>query len=128
MRKAFSILIMFVLISGCASVYKQYEGPQLSDDKIAVLEHPDPLHSVFVLEDVDGTWRGTGLIERYELLPGEHSITCSLRNPLQTSKKVTVYFKAVAGKKYVAKALADDKRWTVEIKDKATGEIVSYYK
>ena len=128
MIKAFTILIMFALISGCASVYKQYEGVQLSDDKIAILEHPDPMNSYFILEDVDGAWRGTGLIERYELLPGEHSITCSLHNPLRTSKKVTVYFKAVAGKKYVAEALTDYKRWTVEIKDKATGEVVSYYK
>jgi hypothetical protein len=128
MRKIASILVVLLMLTGCASVYRQYKGPQLSDDKIAVLEHPDALHSYFIIEDVDGKWRGLGMIERYELLPGEHSITCSLHNPLKTSKKVTVYFKAGKGKQYVAEALTNGKRWTVQIRNKESNKIVSYYK
>jgi hypothetical protein len=128
MKKALTFLILF-LVSGCATqVNRQYEGPVRSEAEIAVLEHPDPLHSFFILERVDGKWRGAGLFDRYELLPGEHSITCSLHSPMRSSKYITVYFKAEAGKKYVAEAINGGSWWSMQIRDKITNQAVSYSK
>ena len=36
---------MLLGLSACASVYKQYDGPQLAEDEIAILEHPNALRS-----------------------------------------------------------------------------------
>ena len=70
------------------------------------------------------------MIERYELLPGEHSITCSIHSPLLTSRKVRVFFRAEAGKRHVAQAVEfkEENKWNVVILEKESGEIVSYYR
>lgn len=128
MRK---ILLCFVLIlvSGCAAtVNRQYNGPPRNQSEIAVLEHPDPLHSFFIIEKIDGKWRGTGLFDRYELLPGEHSITCSLHDPTKRSRNITIYFRAEAGNRYVALARSDGKHWAMYIIDAHNRQVVSYFR
>ena len=123
------ILFCVFLLNGCATTYRQYSGPELPEDKIGILEHsPIGSNTGMIIEDVDGKWRGAGLIERYELLPGEHSITCTLRNPLMTSKKVTTYFKVEAGKRYIAQDVHKGDKWGVVVLEKNSGQIVSYYK
>jgi len=123
------IFVCILFLNGCVTTYRQYSGAVLPEDKIGILEHaPIGSNTGMIIEDVDGKWRGAGLIKRYELLPGEHSITCTLRNPLMTSKKVTVYFKVQAGKRYIAQDVHKGGKWGIVILDKSNGKIVSYYK
>ena len=128
MKKVLFFILTVIIFSGCSTIYRGYEGMPLSADKIAILEHPNAMHSPFILEDVDGKWRGMGVIERYELLPGEHSITCTLHNPFLTSAKITIFFKAEANKTYIAHAKVGNSRWAMLIIEKATQKVVSYTK
>ena len=128
MKKILLLIVAIILFSGCARIYRGYEGLPLNESEIAVLEHPNPMHSKFILEDIDGSFRGFGLIERYELLPGEHSISCTYHHPIFTSGKITIYFKAEANKVYVAQAGDKNRKWMMRIIEKDTQKVVSYTK
>ena len=128
MKKVLFFVLALFVFTGCSTIYRGYEGMPLSEDQIAVLEHPNALHSEFILEDVDDSFRGLGLIERYELLPGEHSISCTFHHPLVEGGKITIYFKAEAHKTYVAKAAVTKRKWGMYIIDKETQKVVSYSK
>jgi hypothetical protein len=123
-------LILSVAISACASVYRSPGSESLSPSEIAVIDHKNPLGSDTVIEDIDGKWRGVGIIKRYELSPGEHSITVAVNKYGYTGGKITGWFQAQAGRVYVIDAILDTTamRWGISITDKELGRRVDYRK
>jgi hypothetical protein len=77
---------------------------------------------------IDGKSRGFGIIERYELTPGNHSITAGLNLYGYHGNEITHSFTAKAGGTYSIKPLVSTKimRWGFRIIDKATGKPVEH--
>jgi hypothetical protein len=107
---------------------------------MAFLEHHDPVHSHFIIQDVDGKYRGLGIFEEYILTPGSHTIRLSgaiaidtgpiVEHSLVAKHFVDVSFNAESGKRYVIDVSFDiaRKTWGSFIVDKETGNIVSTMK
>lgn len=95
---------------------------------IAVLEVKDKqLHKFFITE-VDGRFRGIGLIERYELTPGIRSIKAEVNPTYWGGNSITRTFNAQAGKEYffVINDDIENKKWGFSIIEKTTGEKVDF--
>ena len=141
MRLLVSCLLLF-MVSGCTTVYTQNKSG-LPTNSIAVLIHTKSQSGTgLIIEQVDGRWRGVGLIKRYELLPGEHSLTVTYSSKGWSSAgKLLIRFNAVAGKTYVIKCLTDlnkdmsfsetlrayfaGGKWTAIVVDAESGTVVS---
>jgi hypothetical protein len=125
MKLVVCCLLPFILI-GCASVYTQNSGG-LPIDAIAVLEHNwSESGGGLIVQRVDDKWRGLGAIQRYELLPGEHTLTVAyFDGAFMGTGKLLVKFNAESGKTYSLKELSEGLRWSAAVVDKESGAIVS---
>jgi hypothetical protein len=127
-------IILSLIISGCASVYRSPSSESLKPSEMAVIEDKDPVHSGIVIVYVDGKWRGFGIIESYELPPGEHSITVALNKHFYKSSleggTITRWFQARAGRVYIIGVDIDmvAMKWGIAIVDKELGQRVDYGK
>jgi|SRR5277367_5415153 len=128
-RNTVAIICMTVL-AGCA---RTYEGPgveNLPPSSLAVIDIDLPLDDpqLPILQEVDGKWRGVGILRRYELVPGPHTISFIYAYWFKRSTIAIVdSFRAEAGHTYHIRANADAQRmiWKPEIIDTATGAVVS---
>lgn len=111
---------------GCATVYTQ-NSASLPNDAIAVLEHNrSESGGGLIVQKVDGKWRGFGAIQRYELLPGEHTLTIAYFDGVfMGTGKLLVKFNAESGKTYSLRGRSEGLRWSAAVADKESGAIVS---
>ena len=125
-------LLLCVLVSGCATTYTSPDASNFSASQLGTLEHPDPVHSGVVIEQIDGKWRGTGIITSYKLTPGRHSVgaraTAVFVNSAfyQGAKRAVRWFDVSPGAHYVIETKIDTAalRWNFWIIDKNTGQRV----
>ena len=117
------------LLSGCASVYRTpgAEASKLAD--LAVLEYNGDIAGVGVSE-VDGKYRGVGIFRRFELVPGDRSVTVYLANYTIKAMPITLKFSAQAGSTYdllyeVRPTSTRAGNWNAWIIDKQSGKTVS---
>jgi hypothetical protein len=125
MQKLILYMLPF-LILGCATVYRQGTDV-LPSDTIAVLEHKESTSGPgLIIEQVDGKWRGIGRFERYELMPGEHTLTVAYFDGfLMGTSKLLVTFAAVSGKTYTLKGSSEGLKWSAAVVEKESGVVVS---
>lgn len=118
---------LVLLVSGCAAqTFYQPGTVGLSKSDVAEIYLPDPVHYGAVLEQVDGEWRGTGIKDRYLLLPGKRCITFALNKAYLTGTgKLIRCFNAEKGMVYSVTTSIGQERWDVSIVDYKTKKIVS---
>lgn len=63
-----------LLLSGCATTYRDPRSIGLPATKIAILEQPFTMDDFVYISEVNGKSRGTGLFTRFELPPGRNSV------------------------------------------------------
>ena len=123
-------IILSLMISGCATVYRSPGSELLKPSEMAVI-NKSSIHSDIVITTVNGKRRGPlDIIERCELSPGEHSITVALHKDGYTGGEITRWFQAQAGQEYVINAVIDTvaMKWGIAIVDKNLGQRVDYEK
>ena len=130
MRFAWGVAVIAsaVIVAGCASVYTDSAASGLSDNEVAILSHPDPVHGGIVIEQIDGRWRGTGLINTYRLSPGKHSMGVRVNLPFYRSDKVVRWIDVKPGGRYSVEAATDveAERWGFWVVDSGTRKRVDY--
>ena len=121
-------LVAGLLLTGCASVYRQ-TGVESAGASVAVIEaEPCEGMSCLTLQEIDGKFRGVGWFKRYELLPGKRVIKFIFNSPGVASQSgVLVEFEALAGHTYGIHSNANRKNmtWAPEVYDKSNGAVVS---
>ncbi len=120
----------FALLLSSCSTYRMPNLPEGGYANIAVLEVKDKENHKFFITEVDGRFRGIGLIERYELTPGIRSIKAEVNPTYWGGDSITRYFDAQAGKQYFF-VINDDiqnKKWGFSIIEKTTGKKVDFDK
>jgi hypothetical protein len=118
------------LLSACAA--STYRSPGTESDalsSLAVLEYNGDLAGVNIAE-VDGKGRGIGIFRRYELAPGERSLTIGLNVGFTRAEPVVLSFSAAAGETYELKyeVRPTDRKggtWRVWVENKQTGKPVA---
>ena len=136
MKNALVVILVTLLLFGCASVYRQPGLSTRNDAEIAVIENdPCPQIQCLIIHKIDGHRRGVGWFRRYELQPGTHTVEFSFfgygspvpgaTNTASTSN-VLVEFTARAGTVYGMRPnVSNGTSWRPEVFEKATGQIVS---
>ncbi|WP_399697674.1 hypothetical protein [Xenophilus sp.] len=123
------ILSVAILVSACASVYKQDGITSSEKSKIAVIiVDPCKDKQCLTIQEVDGKWRGLGSFSRYELLPGTRRLQFIFSAPgVHGTRAIIVEFEAHAGSTYELKSNADlsAMKWRPEVVDAGTGAVVS---
>lgn len=109
MNRTILVLLLAAMVSGC-SVYRGYDGPRRSEHTIAILDVGSAFANDANIHLVDGKSRGFGLINTYELLPGERELTVGLATPGYDGEIVVTYFEAEAGKQYTIEAVMEIER------------------
>jgi len=119
-------LLCCLTIAACASTYSGQGVESLAPEQIGILEHDDPVNGGIVIEEVDGHWRGVGMMTRYRLTPGPHSLGVKVNLAFYSSDRVVRWLAVKPGKVYSIQAATDAGalRWGFWIVDKATGERV----
>lgn len=126
-----SSLIAFATLGSCASgVYRAPEAAGLPKSSVAVVEIDRP--TVVSVTAINGTSRGWGLFDFYELAPGQARITVSLVEGGTTRSSNPMYldFRAEAGTTYVLRGSSQSTgpttgRWNAWIVEKSSGKTVS---
>ena len=123
-----AIFLAVIFVSGCASsIYRTPGAEDREIGQLAVVEYNGQLGAGGVnIMKVDGKSRGIGFFRRYELSPGEHSMTIDLNIPKASSRLVTLKFTAEAGRTYEVKYEIRETglfsgNWRVWIEDKESG-------
>ena len=118
-----SVSLAALLLSGCATTYVAGDVSHAGSGQFGTLEHDDPVHGGIVIEQIDGKWRGLGIIKSYQLSPGEHSLGVRVNLPFYSSKRVVRWFNVKAGERYSIEAATDEAahRWGFWILDERTG-------
>lgn len=117
-------------LAGCVAIYRTPGAESVPLEKLAMLEYHGGAVSGYSISQVDGRRRGVGVFERFELTPGEHSVTVEVVTPFTYSKPIILKFNAVEQRTYELKHdLSSTGRtmsvWTTWIVDKGTGQRVS---
>ncbi len=124
MSKLF-LFLFAVLIGGCATTYRQ-DGLQSSDPSdIAVVEVPPCKNAqCLMIQEVDGKWRGMGMIDRFELMPGRRTLKLVFMAPGVISKNgLLVEFDAMPGRVYTLSTNQNYQtmEWNPELIDATSG-------
>lgn len=128
--RSFVLAFIVLLLSGCATVYKQSGVSSLPSSDIAVVD-VDPCgigDSCIFFQEIDGKWRGVGSITRYELVPGERVLKVVFVAPgFRGNDGILVKFNARPGGHYLVRGNVDESRrsWSPEIVDAQTHKVVS---
>jgi hypothetical protein len=125
MRLIYSIGVLLVLLcAGCAGTYRDKALDALGAPASAVLISKFGTVSDFILTDVDG--RPPRFVKRFELLPGEHSVTVTLNPGFYRAYDMKVHFDAKAGESYELDANMHTKllsgTWRTWITEVSTGK------
>ncbi len=115
-------------LAACASVYSSRGADGLPAAQLGILQHDYAYDSGIVVEQVDGRWRGVGVIKTYRLTPGVHSLGVRANVPSHHSLRQVRWFEVKPGRVYTIQAATDPNggRWAFWIIDRATGERVDF--
>ena len=94
---------ILLAVSACSNVYRMQGIESSSISEIAVLEELPNTREFVGVNEVDGKFRGLGLIDRYELIPGDRTLTVRLVKGLASAAPLKLKFTAVAGETYQLK-------------------------
>lgn len=124
------LVLVVLLLPGCATVYKQAGVSSLPSSEVAVVDvAPCEIgDSCIFFQEIDGKWRGVGSITHYELLPGTRVLKVVFVAPgLRGNGGILVKFNARPGGHYFVRGNVDEARrsWSPEIIDAQTGKVVS---
>lgn len=144
LKSALITALSAIALVSCASggMYRDPASSGIPESELAILEHPNPTHSQIIITYVDGKYRGLGIIDRYLLSPGKHTIRASggiAKDPkpgekpgksLITGGYYDLEFNAESGKTYTIGIdfFQDEMKYYSYIKEKSTGKIVSTLK
>lgn len=122
--------IVVLHLTGCAATYRTPGSESLPLSQLAILEHNSPTKSGITITKVDGKGRGFGIFERFELTPGEHSITAYPLLPYH-GPEITRWFHAKEAGAYRVEAILNTTNrkamwWSLGVTDKETGQRVDY--
>lgn len=134
--KLLAITSLILIVSSCASVYRNYDGAARPETEIGIIEVTRYEGTIYY---IDGKSFNRGLgIKRYELTPGERELIVK-KHPLQD---VVTYFNVEAGRKYKFESISNpyaakeifgedvlsETGWYVLIREQGTNTIVNYRK
>lgn len=120
-----ALLMTGLLAVGCGAV-KMYPGPELTRDKIAILE----IRNVIVYTLDEAAIRLSNR-RKLQILPGEHIMRASHNMEGYGEQAITYTFTAEAGHAYIFNADYEIQRtlsWRPWIKDSESGNIVGSWK
>lgn len=90
-------------LAACGSVYRMPGAESVPASQIAVLHEMKGQTESVGVTAIDGTSRGWGLFERFELVPGERTLTVQLFKGNTNSTPMKLRFRAEAGEHYELK-------------------------
>jgi len=135
-------------LSGCATPYRTYEGPELPPEKVAALVSSSSSATRSLLSDklrirtfgnsnvlvnqIDGKSKPGKFsynefsAHQFEihLLPGKHSLLLGLDDYQRWSLPITIHFVAEAGHRYFLGARIEDNRWFPVLVDETTNTLI----
>jgi hypothetical protein len=112
-RAKIIILLLPVVIVGCATTLKLYEGPKLPQDKIAIIQLGPNVCAVTV-DGVDTKYSEADLF----LLPGNHTIEIFyISADYRSEDSQIISFKAEAGKQYYIESGFNFRSWEPYIRE-----------
>ena len=89
----------FVLAStGCKTAYR--DPLLVAGAPSAVLIHKSPVMSGYAIDSIDEKPGPRGMVSRFEIAPGQHSVVVALNEGLYRAEKIRIDFEANAGETY----------------------------
>jgi len=125
---AVATLLISMGLAACASTYSSKGAETLPADRIGILRHDYPFDSGYVIQEIDGRWRGVGVKTAYRLTPGIHSLGVIPHVPSFRGVKQVRWFEVKPGREYAVESAVDTDavKWQFWIIDRATGQRVDF--
>lgn len=115
-----------LLSAGCASTYRDKTLDAPGAPTAAVLIQKFGTVSDFILYKIDDHNRPAGFMKRFELVPGEHTLTVGLNEGLYSGSRMKIHFDAKPGETYELNAAMKMKflsgTWHTWITEVSTGK------
>jgi len=115
-------------LSACSTTYRQAELGSLPRSEYAVIQADSCGNDCPIIQEIDGKWRGFGMIKEYEIASGTRAIKfIYVQGFVNAQTGIIVQLEANKGEIYGIRANADrsSMTWMPEIYNKSTGQIVS---